>query len=160
MRFSFDPHERLKRHLLSRVIEDEGELSPGGLTVGLDPALGALLADVCGDTSEGTGRLAHRFPILGFEPPAGFVERCYLHFLDRLELKTLESDLDADIAQADQDLTTEGEARILAISRELARRRQAFLDEDRDLADLAKEIRGAHAAADADRGPVMPAAGF
>ncbi len=82
-----------------------------------------------------------------------------MHFLDRLELRVLEGDLDVDIAQADQDLTAEGEARILALSRELVRRRQAFQDEDRDLADQAKEIRGAHVPGEADRGPAVPAAG-
>jgi len=160
VRFSFEPHERLKRHFLSRAIDDEAGPTEQTLRARLSPELAPLLADVCGESAEGAGRLAHRFPILGFEPPAAFVERCYLHFLDRLELKVLEADLDSDIAQADQELTTEGEARILALSRELARRRQAFLDEDRDLADLAKEIRGAHAAGDAERGPVMPAAGL
>ena len=158
VRFSFDPHERFKRTLLSLAI-DEGEVTPARLRVALEPGLDTLLGEVYGRSGGRGERLSHRFPILAFAPPEGFVERCLMHFLDRLELRVLEADLDVDIAQAGQHLTAEGEARILALSRELVRRRQTFQDEDRDLADQAKEIRGAHVPGEGDQGPAVPAAG-
>ncbi|MEW5420376.1 DNA primase [Amorphus sp. 3PC139-8] len=153
VRFSFDPHERLKRAILSFAI-DAGEMNAEALRASLSDDLKALLAEVYGDPSGSAARLAMRFPVLSAEPPDGFVERCLLHFLDRLDLKVLEADLEADIAQADETLTAEGEARILGLSRELVRRKQAFQDEDRDLADQAKEIRGAYV--EAARGPTAP----
>lgn len=158
VRFSFEPHERLKRAVLSFAIEGD-EIQPEALRTGLEPDLGTLLDDVYGRAGERVGAcLLGRFSILAADPPPGFVERCLVHFLDRLELKVLEADLEIDIAQADHDLTAEVEARILALSRELVRRKQSFQDEDRDLADQAKEIRAAHAEAERERRP-LPRAG-
>ncbi|MDQ0314085.1 DNA primase [Amorphus orientalis] len=141
--FSFAPHERLKQAILGAAV-DEIEPPAERVRSRLDPGLARLFDDVYGSEPAG-GRLVSRFPVVAAAPPEGYVERCLLHFLDRLDLKTLEADLETDIAQAGPDLTADGEARILALSRELVRRRQAFQEEDRDLADQAKEIRGANA---------------
>lgn len=158
--FLNEQHRLFRDRLQALTVEEiltagEATLRAGGAGGRLDDAFFQLLAEVQGSEGEGTRRghrLRARFPILAFHPSEDFIERCFLHFLSRLELRAIESDLEGAIRLADADLTPESWARIQALQHEVLVRRDDIATEERNFADEIRVIRSAWGS-----GPATPA---
>ena len=91
--------------------------------------------------SSSGSRLKDRFKVLVCHPPETWVETCLWHFLDRIELRQMERDLERDVAQIGPDADETVEARILGLSRDISRRKEEFHRREQELAEDAKEFR-------------------
>jgi DNA primase len=152
--FGLEPHEAFKRELW-RMATEVSSLSVSSFYEGIDPRFFFLLEELHGSEvadAEGRvivargGRLKERFKVLKFHPPESWVETCLWHFLDRLELRHMERDLEREVSQVGVDADEGVEARILGLSRDIGRRREEFARREQELAEEAKEIRKAHVA--------------
>ncbi|MCE1236336.1 MAG: DNA primase [Hyphomicrobiales bacterium] len=150
--FGLEPHEAFKREL-HRMATEVADLSVSSFYDGIDPRFfflleelhGGEVTDEAGRVVEPSGRhLRARFKVLGHHPPETWVEQCLWHFLDRLELRQMERDLDREVATIGPDADETVEARILGFSRDIARRKEEFARREQELAEEAKEIRRAH----------------
>lgn len=159
--FGLEPHEAFKREL-HRMATEVSELSVSSFYEGIDPRFfflleelhGAEVVDAEGRVIEPSGgRLRSRFKVLAHHPPETWVEGCLWHFLDRLELRQMERDLDREVAMIGVDADETVEARILGMSRDIARRKEEYARREQELAEEAKEIRRSH-------GELVPAGGI
>lgn len=164
--FGIEPHEAFKREL-TRIATDCDDKSVAQFYSEMDQRFFFLMKEIHGeDEIEPDGRvvthrghrLRERFPILRFHPPEDYVARCLWHFLDRIELKAMERDLDRAVAEVGPDADETVEIRILELSREVVRRREEFAHREQELAEEAKLIRAAFGA-DKDTGPVFAPVG-
>lgn len=145
--FAHDVHERFKRELY-RLATELDELSVASLYSRVDPRFFFVLKELHGDDVGEVGaarnsRLRERLPILGFHPPAPFIEAIFTHLIDRLELRTMEQELETEVSSVGADCDAEVEGRILSLSREIHRRREEHARADQELAEEAKAIRKA-----------------
>lgn len=158
--FLNEQHRLFRDRLQALTVEEiltagEAGLEAGSAGARLDDGFFQLLAEVQGGEGEGQRhghRLRARFPILAFHPSEDFVERCFMHFLGRLELRAIESDLEAAIRHADADLTPESWARIQALQQEVLVRRDDIATEERNFSDEIRQIRTAWGSAAAPGG--------
>ncbi|WP_349357752.1 DNA primase [Stappia sp.] len=86
--------------------------------------------------------LAQRLPILRFDPPVDFVEDLFAHYLDLLELRAAEADLEEELASLGDTLEEGDWERIRAHSQDLARRREECARDEHALAERARQLRG------------------
>lgn len=151
--FGLEPHEAFKRELW-RMATEVSSLSVSSFYEGIDPRFFFLLKELHGEEiTDGDGRvltprgsrLRDRFKVLRFHPPETWVETCLWHFLDRLELRHMERELEREVLQVGADADETVEARILGLSRDIARRREEFGRREQELAEEAKELRRVHA---------------
>ncbi|MBH0236346.1 DNA primase [Methylobrevis albus] len=142
--------EAFKRALYRAAIEID-EMSADACYAHLGAEHAAVLDEVHGEaarTATGLGlprghRLTERLPILRFAPPAEFVETCFDLMVERLSLRLLSEDIEAEIAGlADADEDPAAAMRILELTRERGRRREELLRLEQELAETAKAIRG------------------
>ncbi|MDK9695081.1 MAG: DNA primase [Siculibacillus sp.] len=149
-----EPHEAFKRELW-RMATEVSNLSVSSFYEGIDPRFFFLLEELHGAEvvdadgrviAASGGRLRERFKVLRFHPPEKWVETCLWHFLDRLELRHMERELDREVSLVTADADEAVEARILGLSRDITRRREEFARREQELAEEAKEIRRAHGA--------------
>ncbi|SHO61110.1 DNA primase [Pseudoxanthobacter soli DSM 19599] len=157
-------HRRFRDALQAMSLEEadmagEGAPAAADAPTRVDGQFFSLLGEVHGLEADGRRRghrLRGRFPILAFHPSEDFVERCFIHFLGRLELKAIESDLDAAIAAAESDLTADDWERIQALQHAVVRRREDIAAEERNFSDEIRSIRNAYGSGspglDADTG--------
>lgn len=147
--FGLEPHEAFKRELW-RMATEVADLSVSSFYSGIDPRFFFLLEEVHGaEQSDEEGRvvrasgsrLRERFKVLTCHPPETWVETCLWHFLDRIELRHMERDLERDVATISADVDEVVEARILGLSRDIARRKEEFQRREQELAEDAKEFR-------------------
>jgi DNA primase len=152
--FGLEPHEAFKRELW-RMATEVSDLSVSSFYEGIDPRFFFLLEELHGsEVTDGAGRvtsgrgdrLKERFKVLKFHPPESWVETCLWHFLDRLELRHMERELEREVSQVGADADESVEARILGLSRDIGRRREEFSRREQELAEEAKEIRRAQGA--------------
>ncbi len=150
--FGLEPHEAFKRELY-RMATEVTDLSISSFYEGIDPRFFFLLKEVHGEevadeagrvVSARGARLKDRFKVLRFHPPETWVETCLWHFLDRLELRQMERDLEREVSMVGAEADEAVEARILGLSRDIGRRREEFGRREQELAEEAKEIRKAH----------------
>ena len=151
--FGLEPHEAFKRELW-RMATEVSALSVSSFYEGIDSRFFFLLKEVHGEevldeagrvvTARGE-RLRDRFKVLRFHPPAAWIETCFWHFLDRLELRHMERELEREASLVGPDADEAVEARILGLSRDIGRRREEFARREQELAEEAKEIRRLHA---------------
>ncbi len=150
--FGLEPHEAFKRELW-RMATEVSDLSVSSFYEGIDPRFFFLLEEVHGaEQSDEAGRairpsgwhLRERFKVLECHPPETWVETCLWHFLDRMELRHMERDLERDVAQIGPDADEAVEARILGLSRDIGRRKEEFHRREQELAEEAKEFRRAN----------------
>jgi DNA primase len=151
--FGVAANEAFKRELY-RIAIDNLERAVTSFYDSIDPRFYFILDEVHGgEKTDGDGRvtfarghrLRERFPILRFHPPELYVETCLWHFLDRIELKQMEADLEREVADCTAE-AAEAETvaeRILQLSREIGRRRQEYQRREQELAEEAKAIRAA-----------------
>ncbi|MTH99577.1 DNA primase [Roseibium sp. RKSG952] len=92
--------------------------------------------------------LVQRFPLLKSNPPEDFVEAAFLHFLDVIELRGLEAELESEMAQAEEDLDEALWNRMRALTQDLGRRREECARTEGELAERAKKLRTASGTAD------------
>lgn len=158
-----EPHEAFKRELY-RIATEFDDLSVSTFYSGIDQRFFFLLKEIHGDElADGDRRvvvhrghrLRERLPILRFHPPVTYVEALLWHFLDRIELRHMESDLEYAFSQVGADCTMEDEARILGLSREIGRRREEFARREQELAEEAKLIRAAFGSGTAPGTPLL-----
>jgi DNA primase len=90
--------------------------------------------------------LLQRLPILRHEPPADFVEDLFCHYLDTLEIRTLEQELEEEMGALGDGLDEAEWERVRAQSQDLARRREECARDEQDLAERARGLRGGRVA--------------
>ena len=149
--FGLEPHEAFKRELY-RMATEVSDLSVTSFYEGIDPRFFFLLKEVHGEeicdetgrvsTASGA-RLRDRFKVLRFHPPESWVEICLWHFLDRIELRHMEHELEREVSMVGPDADEAVEARILGLSRDIGRRKEEFVRREQELAEEAKEFRAA-----------------
>jgi len=152
LRFSDPVHQRFCDTLCALVNGLE-ETPVATVVDGLDETSRQLMAEVIqceGPSSDGAvsrhgafSALAQRFPLLKVDPPEDFVEAAFLHFLDVLELKALEQELEREMEAAETELDEASWHRMQAITQDLSRRREECAREEGELAERAKKLRSA-----------------
>ena len=149
--FSDELHRRF-RDALCRLADNLDETPVANLVGSFDEPLHQLLSEVIaetalpGETRARTGvfsALVHRFPLLKTQPPEDFIDAVFVHFLDVMELKALENELEAEMQSAETDLDEETWIRVQALTQDLGRRREECAREEADLAERAKKIKAA-----------------
>ncbi|GGB35555.1 DNA primase [Roseibium aquae] len=150
LQFSDPLHERFRNHICRMAVRLE-EVSASDLVQDLEEPLQDLLAESIGDAQNTAGAggarrstfsaLLQRFPLLKSEPPEDFVEAAFLHFLDVLELKVLESELSREMDLAEADIDEQSWGRIRAMTQDLSRRREECAREEAGLAERARKLR-------------------
>lgn len=152
--FLLPAHEGFKRELYRLAADLDGPVAIDLSAV--DPRFFFVVRDVYGEEErDGEGRLVRargarlteRLPVLKLRPPPVFVEACFTHFLDKLDLRTMEADLDQELGSIGADCDEADEARILGLTREIARRREELARSEQELAEEARRLRGAYGAA-------------
>ncbi|MEP3276591.1 MAG: DNA primase [Stappiaceae bacterium] len=118
----------------------------------LDSRFYLILGEVLGengDEARGTvperrdrfSHLLQRLPVLTCDPGDDFIETLFLHFLDKLELRSLEQEVEDELSSNSTEIEQDDWLRIQALSQEVARRRDDYLQREHDLAEQAKQIR-------------------
>ncbi|TBW37648.1 DNA primase [Siculibacillus lacustris] len=150
--FALDQHEAFKRELY-RMATEVADLSVSSFYEGIDPRFFFLLkelhgeevVDASGRVIEQRGdRLRERFQVLKFHPPETYVETCFWHFLDRIELRQMERELKADGEMVGTEIDQRTWERVLELTKDIARRKEEFARREQELAEEAKEIRAVH----------------
>lgn len=149
---------------LSQLASELETMAASDLVNMLDEPLQQLLSEVIDPSATPSGErrsapgsfsaLAQRFPLLRDNPPEDYVEAAFLHFLDVLELKALERELEREVEAAGQELDEAGWSRMRAMTQDLSRRREECAREEAELAERAKKLKSAAPGA----GPGMAAA--
>ena len=99
------------------------------------------LSEVWGDPSAAVGpRLVARFSILAIDPPEDFLERCVALFLDKLNLRAEQAQLETEPARVAEDGEA-GEARLLRLWTAVTESSSAIAEREQALADEAATIR-------------------
>lgn len=151
--FSDDLHRRFRNALCHLVINLEGT-TVSEMAHSSDEPLQNLLLELLPDGATDRPKvlrggafsaLVQRFPLLRDDPPEDFVEAVFLHFLDVLELRGLEQELESETTEAETDLNEAAWNRIQAVSQDLSRRREECAREETELAERAKKMRAAPA---------------
>ncbi len=142
--------EDFKREL-HRLAVDLDEMSVATCYGAIDSRFYDVLVDIHGDETPVEGgrlprghRLRERFPILKFHPAPVFVEACFDAMLERLSLRTLSEDIEAEIAALSVEDDPGAAERIIELTRERSRRREELVRLEQELAEEAKAIRAAH----------------
>jgi DNA primase len=149
LRFSDPLHNRFRDALCQMADELDGRsvVEFAQLDDPLQQLLSEMLAEKSGGLQEKRGvafsALIQRFPILRNAPPEDFVEAVFLHFIDVLELRTLEQELESDMEAAAMELDENDWNRIRAVSQDLSRRREECVREEAELAERAKKLKSA-----------------
>jgi DNA primase len=149
--FAEERHETFKRELY-RMATETSDLSVASFYEGIDPRFFSLIEELHGgEVTDEQGRvieqrgdrLRARFQVLRFHPPETWVESCFWHFLDRIELRQMERELAADRDHVGADLDQSTWERVLELTREIARRKEEFARREQELAEEAKDFRRA-----------------
>ncbi|WP_417672441.1 DNA primase [Roseibium sp.] len=147
--FSEELHGRF-RDALCRLADNLDDTPVSDLVTAFDEPLHQLLGEVIEATAlpgekrarAGTfSALVQRFPLLRNDPPEDFIEAVFVHFLDLLELRALENELEAEMQSAEEDLDEGTWVRVQAMTQDLNRRREECARDEVDLAERAKKIR-------------------
>lgn len=155
VQFADELHQRFKVELCRIATELSGDQVVSFFDR-LDSRFYLILGEVLGESKnrldeEKTGRrdrfshLLQRLPVLACEPGDDFVETLFLHFLDKLELRSLEQEVEDELSADGSDIRQEDWLRIQALSQEVARRREDYQLREHELAEQAKQIRSAFA---------------
>ncbi len=155
VQFADELHQRFKVELCRIATELSGDQVVSFFDR-LDSRFYLILGEVLGESDdrvreEKNGRrdrfshLLQRLPVLACEPGDDFVETLFLHFLDKLELRSLEQEVEDELAADGSNMRQEDWLRIQALSQEVARRREDYQQREHDLAEQAKQIRSAFA---------------
>ena len=152
LEFAEPLHQRFNDAICA-LVSDLEDTPVSSLVDGLDEPLRQLMSEVVGQRQVPDGNptsrhgafsaLAQRFPLLKAQPPEDFVEAAYLHFLDVLELKKLERELEREMEAAETELDETSWQRMQAVTQDLSRRREECAREEAELAERAKKIRAA-----------------
>ncbi len=152
--FSNELHRRF-RDELCRIATDLAEVRVSDFFDKLDERFYQILAEAFATTHDDNGavsqapgvqHLIQRLPILGHAPPPDYVEALFVHFLDLLETKALERELEHEMSGVGEDLDETAWERIRLLSQELARRREECARDDQDLADRGRKLKAARGA--------------
>ncbi len=147
--FALEQHEAFKRELY-RMATETTDLSVSSFYEGIDPRFfflieelhGAEVTDAEGRIVEHRGdRLRERFQVMRFHPPQTWVEACFMHFLDRMELRQMEKELAADRDHVGAEVDERTWARVLELTRDISRRKEEFARREQELAEEAKVFR-------------------
>ncbi|MCA1300643.1 DNA primase [Stappia indica] len=118
--------------ILSEVLDGEERGARGGRGGRLQPRFQDLM---------------QRLPILRHDPPADFIEDLFCHYLDTLEIRGLEQELEAELDALGEAVDEEAWQRFRAQSQDLARRREECARDEQELADRGRVLRNARPAA-------------
>ncbi|MBC2860557.1 DNA primase [Stappia sp. 28M-7] len=142
------------RDELCRIATELQDVPVSGFFETLDTRFFQILSEALDGPEEaggGGGRglitrfhdLLQRLPILRHEPPVEFIEDLFCHYLDVLELRALEQDLEAELAALGDGLDEADWERIRAHSQDLARRREECARDEQEIAERGKVFRSA-----------------
>lgn len=150
-----EAHRRF-RDLLVSFAEDAAEGAFGDRLAELDGALVHVLRDVHGGGAARRAgeRLREAFALVAFHPSEDFIERYFVHLLDRVDLAAIAADLDAAVTRAGAELDEASWERVQALKQEITAGEEAWTQAERDLADEARAVRAAYGAS----GPAEAAA--
>ena len=118
----------------------------------LDKSFFKILNEVMNDRNPEIGKfeaeqldrfslLEQRLPVLKFGPKREFVEQLFLHFLDKLELRTLEREMLKSGNHQNGQLQEEDWVRIQALTLEVENLRESFRQNEEDLDHHAARIK-------------------
>jgi DNA primase len=162
-RFGDVLHARF-RDELCRIATELQDVPVSGFFETLDNRFLQILSEALDgeEGGEGAARPAARFsdllqrlPILRHDPPADFVEDLFCHYLDALEIRTLEQELEQELAALGDGIDESGWERIRAHSQDLARRREECARDEQDLAERARALRNGRAAVTGAAAPTL-----
>ena len=154
LRFNDDLHEGFKAELCRLAVDLEDEAVASFFET-LDPRFYEILNEVMADREKAPQevgfhpnwtRLSGRLQVLNFNPSNDFIERCFEHFLDELELGQLEREMEQELESSADDIDEQSWQRIQALKQEVMRRREELGRRDHELAEEARAIRAAHKA--------------
>jgi DNA primase len=155
--FLDDKYEKMARIELSEDLEEfrralyelliaHGEVDVELIYTQLGPKYYEILQDIHGDRDgdrQRGHRLFSRFPVLAYNPPRDFIERCIEHFIHALEIEQMVADLGrlrAQVLRDDGDFEVIS-ARLIDLVREIHRNQELFNGTDHKLDEKAGEIR-------------------
>lgn len=145
LRFSLDSHARF-RDEIERLVTTLDKSDALALAADADPRFFALIREVYGEpdqNGDGHAKLLKRVPFLRHQPPEAFVEDYFEHLLDRFDLRSMEAELNEEIAAIGADGSVEQETRIMTLTREIALGRELYAQRDHALAEEARQMRAA-----------------
>lgn len=128
----------------ARSYEDIYRLCSDDLMGLLDDLHGAELRDSMGNITAPWGwRLAGRQRVhqLAYGPSRIFLERLFQNYLDVLEVREIEQDLEREMSQMAQSVSEDIFARIQAMTTELHRRREENMREDQELSEQYSKMK-------------------
>lgn len=110
----------------------------------LDPRLSGALDYLhgreTGDKAMGY-RLRQRLPVMKYNPSRDFMERCFWHFLQMLELRELEDQRNELVSRPATTFDDDAEREIVTLQTEILLIRERVHNVENELADQAKEFR-------------------
>lgn len=85
--------------------------------------------------------LVQRLPVLRHDPPEDFIDHLFQHFIDVLETRALERELEQELSTLGEDLDELSWERVRALTQDLARRREECAREEQELAERGRKLR-------------------
>jgi DNA primase len=122
-----------------RILTDFDNLAPSVFYRQLHPSFSAVLEHVHGPETKMGSELIRRFSVLACDPPQSFVLDVFCHFMEMLEVRDLEDEIEEllKVIPIDEDL-------LVGLQDELFARRDRILGVEHRLAEAASEIRSHH----------------
>jgi len=141
-------HRQFRDALLHVVAEEahadaaDVGLKAGDVLARLDGPFFQILREVHG----GGRRLRQAFGLLSFHPSADFVDRYITLLFEKIEIAALAEEIEALMRRAGESIDEDAWERLRALNAEQARREEAYVADERALADEARAIRAAYGA--------------
>ena len=154
LQFADELHQQFKSELCRLAIELAQE-SVADIFNQLDKRFYQILSEVMSEDWENEAeiRLNHRdrffqlkqrLPVLNLDPEPAFLEKLFLLYLEKLELRSFERVVLNESSTSDGELREEDWGRIQALSVELERNREIHRRNEEDLAEQAAKLRHSH----------------
>ena len=122
-----------------RVLTDFDDLAPSVFYRQLHPSFSAILEHVHGPETKMGSELIRRLSVLACDPPQSFVLDVFCHFMEMLDVRNLEDEIEEllKVIPIDEDL-------LPGLQDELFARKDRILGVEHRLAEAASEIRSHH----------------
>ncbi|HZY11202.1 MAG TPA: DNA primase [Beijerinckiaceae bacterium] len=122
-----------------RILTDFDDLAPSVFYRQLHPSFSAVLEHVHGPETKMGSELLRRLPVLACDPPQSFVLDVFCHFMEMLEVRDLEDEIEEllKIIPIDEDL-------LRGLQEEFFSRKDRILAMEHRLAEEGSDIRNSH----------------
>jgi DNA primase len=122
-----------------RILTDFDDLAPSLFYRQLHPSFSAILEHVHGPETKMGSEVLRRLPVLACDPPESFILDVFCHFMEMLEVRELEQEVEELLNRVPTD-----EALLLGLRDELFARKDRILAVEHRLAEEGSEIRTHH----------------